>query len=259
MRSITTNDELEDLTSNGQALDKAQRMQQDMRLALERIQQQTTETEELGAETLTELRDQRQQTERIDMDAQYLHSKLDASTKLQDSFDRWAMNWGGRHKRRAKAEASELMVRSKQREQIGRSSKDDSQMKVIKSRNQAARMSATTSTTVKSSKTASVKGPCQERKNDLAEQPPTLDEESKERLEEIARNDNELDDMLDVASASLDRLAELSLAINEESQMQNKNMDDLVKSTDKASKKQAVANSRIKRVLTGKWSRRSKQ
>ena len=72
-----------------------------------RIDRQLAETEEIGNQTLEELRKQGSQMDDINSDLHKVDKKLDQSSALQSQFDRWAGNWFGGKRRAAEAEAAE--------------------------------------------------------------------------------------------------------------------------------------------------------
>ena len=71
-----------------------------------RIDRQLAETEEIGNQTLEELRKQGSQMDDISSDLGKVDQKLDQSSALQGQFDRWAGNWFGGKKKAALAEAA---------------------------------------------------------------------------------------------------------------------------------------------------------
>eukprot|EP00605_Chrysophyceae_sp_TOSAG23-4_P002251 GSChrysophyteH1.ASY1.ANO1.2495.1 assembled CDS len=71
-----------------------------------RIDRQLAETEEIGNQTLEELRKQGSQMDDINSDLHKVDTKLEHSAALQSQFDRWAGNWFGGKKRAAEAEAA---------------------------------------------------------------------------------------------------------------------------------------------------------
>jgi len=71
-----------------------------------RIDRQLAETEEIGNQTLEELRKQGSQMDDISSDLGKVDTKLDQSSALQGQFDRWAGNWFGGKKKAALAEAA---------------------------------------------------------------------------------------------------------------------------------------------------------
>ena len=76
-----------------------------------------------------------------------------------------------------------------------------------------------------------------------------LDEDSKAGLAKLKDNDAEIDAGLDEISHSLDNLANIAGAMNEETKSQNKKLDTLNSAMDRAADKQALVNARLKRQL----------
>ena len=80
-----------------------------------RIQRTLQETEQIGGQTLEELRKQGSQMDDINNDLDRVSSKLDQSSALQSTFDNWAGNWwGGKKKQALKEAASEIAMRDKE-------------------------------------------------------------------------------------------------------------------------------------------------
>jgi len=71
-----------------------------------RIQRQLAETETIGGHTLEELRKQGSQMDDISNDLDKVSAKLDTSSSLQNTFDKWAGNWWGGKKKAAINEAN---------------------------------------------------------------------------------------------------------------------------------------------------------
>lgn len=71
-----------------------------------RIDRQLAETEEIGNQTLEELRKQGSQMDDINSDLDKVSNKLDQSANLQSTFDKWAGNWWGGKKADAMKEAA---------------------------------------------------------------------------------------------------------------------------------------------------------
>jgi orotate phosphoribosyltransferase-like protein len=76
-----------------------------------------------------------------------------------------------------------------------------------------------------------------------------LDAHTKAGLAKVAANDVEIDAGLDEIGNSLDRLAAISGAMNEEVRSQNQKLDSLTGNMERAADKQAMVNARLKRQL----------
>jgi hypothetical protein len=85
---------------------KAEETQAASKEAIFRIDRQLAETEEIGAQTLEELRKQGSQMDDINSDLDKVSTKLDQSASLQTTFDKWAGNWWGGKKKAALEEAA---------------------------------------------------------------------------------------------------------------------------------------------------------
>jgi hypothetical protein len=80
-----------------------------------RIQRTLQETEQIGGQTLEELRKQGSQMDDINNDLDRVSNKLDQSSALQATFDSWAGNWfGGKKKQALKEAAAEIAQRDKE-------------------------------------------------------------------------------------------------------------------------------------------------
>ena len=80
-----------------------------------RIQRQLAETEQIGSQTLEELRKQGSQMDDINNDLDRVSNKLDQSSALQATFDNWAGNWfGGKKKQALKEAAAEIAQRDQE-------------------------------------------------------------------------------------------------------------------------------------------------
>ena len=94
---------------------KAEEQQAATKETVFRIDRQLAETEEIGNQTLEELRKQGSQMEDINSDLDKVSSKLDQSAQLQSTFDKWAGNWwGGKKKQAMKEAAAEIANRDQQ-------------------------------------------------------------------------------------------------------------------------------------------------
>jgi DNA repair exonuclease SbcCD ATPase subunit len=235
------------ITSNAQAIEEAEAMQAKARETMERIQQQTQQTQEVAAMTLGELQEQRRQSELIELQAHSLESKLQHTNQLQNSFDRWSLNLRG--KKRATKEAKVVLAGAKAKQAVKslNNSYVDPAVAAIKNK-------VTTQRRPKRNKEVVI-----ESTSKHFEDVNPLDEADTEGLDRIDRNDKELDAMLDQIDASLDGITNLSLAMKEEAHSQHKNLKSVNQTIERANQKQAVAITRVRRNLTGKWLRSSHQ
>ena len=93
--------------ANMAMIQQAEEQQSATKETVFRIDRQLAETEEIGNQTLEELRKQGSQMDDINSDLHKVDQKLDQSSALQSQFDRWAGNWFGGKRRAAEAEAAE--------------------------------------------------------------------------------------------------------------------------------------------------------
>lgn len=234
------------ITSNAQAIMEAEAMQGQARAAMERIQVQTEETKEVASMTLEELREQRRQLEFIELHSHSVEAKLNQTERLQNSFDRWSLNLRG--KKRAKKEAKVVLAgaKAKSRENSMIRSMDPVVI-TIKNDNKAPKRPERNKEVLIQFTSAN------------SEDRNPMDEDDMAGLYRIDQNDKELDDMLDLIDASLDGIKNLCLDMNEEVHSQDKNLTSASKTVERANEKQAVAITRVRGNLTGRWLRASRK
>lgn len=92
--------------ANQKVLRETEDTQQKTKDAVQRIQQQTEATKDLGSATLEELRAQGRQMNDINNDIDDVNAKLDTASSLQDKFDVWSGSFFGFGKRKANKEAA---------------------------------------------------------------------------------------------------------------------------------------------------------
>jgi hypothetical protein len=97
-------------------LKDASEIQEKTKQSIFRIQRQAAETEEIGNQTLEELRRQGNQMSDIHGELNAVSTKLDQSQALQSRFDRWAGNWLGGKKAKALREAENEIAEKNQTE-----------------------------------------------------------------------------------------------------------------------------------------------
>lgn len=96
--------------ANRKVLSDAEATQLKTLEAIERIKAQTAQTEEVGAATLQQLREQGLQMEDLSNEFGEVDSKLDKTKVLQAKFDFWAGNWLGGKKAAAEREAASYIA-----------------------------------------------------------------------------------------------------------------------------------------------------
>lgn len=246
---------------NKRALQNAATIQQDTLDALSRIQIQASETEMAGITTLAELHQHREQMDRILNEEDRLHDQLNTTQKLQNRFGRWA--W--RRSDRAARKELEVAKSLQKAKEDGKKERD--------ARIAVAAAEATTTTSPKSSAKSSLK---KKRKNKKRKNKRQVEDESSElygnddkgllygmdatandntygnELQNLADTDAVIDTEIDNINSQLDTLLELSKTVNSETKRQDCTLNEITKQMDDANDKQAVANSRARRFLTGK-------
>jgi hypothetical protein len=101
--------------ANQKVLQDTVQVQDQTKAAIWRIQKHAAGAEELGTETIAELRRQGIQMDDINAELDSVSGKLDQSSALQNKFDRWAGNWlGGKKAAAHKEAAAEIKLRNEQ-------------------------------------------------------------------------------------------------------------------------------------------------
>jgi len=253
------------LSTNAEVIREAEIIQQKTKDSLLRVERQAAQAEALGENTLAELQKQRYQTQRIQMDGEDLNAKISKAKRLQQRFDNWSLNVGGFQKRSARREAKEEIkasLRTSIRSQIG---KEESDIKEVNGDVNAS----------PKKRKRKYRNPSRSRKTKIMVQPSrrtdliqcdrndpenaNLDDESMVGLERLAKNDVDIDVMLDKTASTLDQLAALSVSINNETKAQKIKIETLTETLDKASKKQTFVNVRAKRFIKRKWRKQAKK
>ena len=237
-----------ELKTNEEALDATADVQQRTKDAIYRMQQQTEETQELGENTLSTLKNQRKQTENIHKDAKRMEYELRKTDQALNSFDRWTGKFLGRQKRAAKKE-----VKASVDAGVVKSSATSSSTGVptpVPGSNGVVRSRKVVSRRPKAQDVQTAKPVELNHKNE------DLTHEENAKMKNIQQNDAKIDDMLGAMDGVLDNLNDLSMQIREEAGAQNKQMDAVTETIDKSNKKQAVVNSRVQKSLVGRWKNR---
>uniref|UniRef100_A0A7S2GWX9 t-SNARE coiled-coil homology domain-containing protein n=1 Tax=Helicotheca tamesis TaxID=374047 RepID=A0A7S2GWX9_9STRA len=229
--------------SNAEVLGEADILQRKTKESVIRLQNQADQMEILADGTIEQLKEQRHQMDRIQLDVDSTDEELVKSKKLLNRFGKWSGHWAGRDKRAAKAEAEASIKRDQKREKVFRRIKgvpssmklkrrDSSDLKNGKLKVKSIRKAETPITPT----------------NDIGkEEIDKLDDEEREGLAKIKKNDNEIDQMLDHVSSSLDTLASLSLIMREETQMQTTKLEEVNADVTKTTKDFYEVNSRMRR------------
>lgn len=273
---MTYNEENDDENENNQrALQDAATIQQDTLEALSRIQIQAAETELTGMTTLAELQQHREQMDRILQDGDRLHDQLDTTQQLQNKFGRWAWKRTDLAARK-ELEAAKSLQKKKEKKQKKRDSR------IAEAAGIATATTSESSSPTKSLKTSSsVKSPLKKKKNRKKNKKwknkRQVEDESSEsysndddkgllygmndatatdnaygkEIQNLADTDAVIDTEIDNINSQLDTLLELSKTVNLESKRQDCTLEEITKQMEDANDKQAIANSRARRFLTG--------
>jgi hypothetical protein len=101
--------------ANQRVLAETREVQSQTKDAIDRIKMQTAETEEIGNQTLEQLRAQGHQIDEITTDIDTVSNKLDEAQKLQNTFDVWGGSIFGFGKKKAQnAAAAEIALRQQE-------------------------------------------------------------------------------------------------------------------------------------------------
>jgi hypothetical protein len=222
--------------AEARALAETAEMQQQTKEALQRIKEQAQDTEDMGAMTLEDLKQQKYATNTILEEADRIDKGLDETKRLQNKLGRWTMNFG----RGGGEGVSQKRGQSPKR---GTSPKRDESPKRDKPQKRG-----------KSPKRgAAPKPPKASDEPDILQGASGLKEHYADEFDNLAENDEEIDAMLDDTAAILGRLEVLSSNINNEVQQQSDVLEEVATNVEKVNHKQEVANIRARNFLTGKW------
>lgn len=235
---------------NRALLDHADELQRKSAEVARRCQQQLTETEEVGILTLDEIRNQNKTMTDIQDSADMTNAKLDHTHKLLNRYDRWAFHWYGRNKRQAQKEGKQainerkLVEKQNQKKQISKtdSKKPPVDHYVNNEANRSKLFPSSGEPRIRTVNTIPI-----DVDGDTMASP--LDEETKDYLQHIEEQDEELDNVLSGMVESLDRLSHISKTMNDDIHQGNQQMDQVIKKVDQVNHKQFVAQGRLRRNL----------
>lgn len=101
--------------NNQKLIEETKQIQEQTKDATSRIKQMAAEANEIGNESLDQLRQQGNQMNEITADVETVSNKLDEAQKLQNTFDVWNGNIFGFSRRKAEKEAAaEILARQKE-------------------------------------------------------------------------------------------------------------------------------------------------
>lgn len=240
------------LKTDHEALDEAEKIQQQTLDALRRIQTTAAETEETGMRTLGELNDQKDQFQRVFEAADRVDTGLLKTEKLQDRLSLWSLRFNKRSAKRdvdkqrkdAKKLAREHAELAKERLKEKRSEDESSKVKSKKD-------SKNKQTTKKSKKNRSVRDEFTTKKDLLYGVDVAAAGEHKDKLEELNAVDKEIDQALDSVAKQVDTILSIGKEIKSEINSQDHQMDTLVERVERTKYKQDVVNKRTTKFLDG--------
>lgn len=232
------------------ALEDAAEMQAATLEALERMQLDLAGTELVGNEVQEQLRNQQEQTARIQQETHRLEAGIDKTNQLFNKLGRLGLRF--RTEKKARNEVRNVFKLdstptakakrggTKPVEAGSESSKDES--KQSKKRSQNLRR------TKKSSKQETPHSP----KSLLQEMGDIEQNEHREKLQTLAETDEEIDRHLEQIDSQLDGLITMSRTVNDQIQTQSKHVEEIHQQMDKVDHEQKVVNHRTRRFLDGK-------
>ena len=257
----------DDLNSDAKVIQEASTIQQDTRAAIQRIQQRTTETQELGATTLEELQEQREQLHRIQDEGQRIEGQLKTAEKLQNRLSRWSLNFNrGAARRQAQAitdfEKERDMIKQKRREMSNASSITATGGNSTKSssNNQQPEVVITPHGGRRRTRGRSRKAENETREDNKGahkgllygtQQNGAMDPE----LQKLAGEDDEIDRELDKLGDQLDDLFHLATTIGGEANAQSSGLREFTDKMAEVNHQQRVVNNRTGRFLSGRLRR----
>jgi archaellum component FlaC len=254
-------------SNNSRALQQAAAIQQETRRALQRIQEQTAETESIGITTLEELQLHREKLDSILKEGDRLHSHLDKAERLQNRFGRWTLNFNNRRvavrdtrkslERQAaktKAEAERSLRISASSLSMGSTSASSSNGSSISLGSSSPLRVKHTSSLVKSrpKKNRGQPSTCDNGPKDLLYGIHAKGHENEDELRELADADRVIDNELEKVSSQIEGLLDMSRTMSYELKTQSAALDEVEGSLAKADYKTRVVNERGRRFLTGK-------
>jgi len=241
--------------SNQETLQDAAAIQSSTLEALERMQLNLMEAEQLGLETNEELVKQREQTRRIEQDADRLESGLQKSNQLFNRLGRLGLRF--RTERAARKEVKKVYDDPQEQAKSKRAAKElgESHHSQAESEKRDATKKFTLRSNILRSKTNSKPSASSRSSSprglldgiNLDDHP-----EHKEELRDLASTDAEIDRHLDLIDNQLDNLIGLSKSVHEEVQTQTRALDRLHEKTDQIDNEQKVVNHRTRRFLDGR-------
>jgi hypothetical protein len=246
---------------NKALLDEAEDIQRKTSEVAQRCQQQLNETEELGINTLDEIRNQNETINSIQNSTTLTNAKLDHTNQLLNRYDRWAFHWLGGNKRMARKEVKQATkemkiiekqqatIRQKKSVETKKPSGDYYGNNQEANRSKLLSSSTSTSTSTPSPRLRKVDTiPYDVDDNNNYSATP-LNDETKEQLQHINDQDVEIDSMLDSMVESLDRLSQISKTVDTDIKQHNQQIDTVVRTVNNVNYKQSVAQSRLRRNL----------
>ena len=234
-------------------LDETEDIQQLTKDALQRCQWNLLESEETCDSTMEELRRQRYQIDRVQMEAEDMSEiKLKKTKKLLRNLGRWRGNWLGGHRRAAKKEATKIVYsadRERQKKAIGKPSR----LEEKNTKKMAQGLEDSLDKLSIGSDDDSF-GYEDEGEDDVVDRRSQEEEQTEEeedvltRLNRIEEEDDGINDALDEMLMAVQRLKEKTAGMGEEIGTMNEKLSKTEDAVDKSNMKQAYVNDWIRRL-----------
>jgi len=264
------------ISDNRRAVQDAAAIQEDTLEALRRIEQQASEAEAAGVTTLAELQEHREKMDRILKEGDRLHDQLDTTHKLQNRLGRWGLKFNNRKAAQREVDKAKSSIKAKEVAAIEREIKIAPTVESMSPPSSAAsnNSSGTNNGVVitphsknkkkkkiakgvsalndgKGSKALLYGTSVENSKNGSAKCACGDDECVCDDLQKLGETDVAIEKHLDGIGTQLDGLLTLSKTIDSETRRQDRTIGEIERQIDDAKDKQAVANSRARRFLTG--------
>jgi len=235
-----------------EALEDAAAMQAATLEALERMQLDLAGTELVGHEVQEHLRNQQEQTLRIQQEADRLQSGLGKSNQLFNKLGRLGLRFRTEKKARNEvkkvynldcnptAKARKKDSTKNTAEAGSKSAKDESKHSMKRPKNLRR--------TKKSSKQETQHNP----KSLLQEMGDIQKNEHRDQLQSLADTDQEIDRHLEQIDSQLDSILTMSRSVHDQVQTQSRHVEEIHRQIDDVDREQKVVNHRARRFLDGK-------
>lgn len=238
-----------------EALRHAAKIQMATKRALERIQNQVTDTELVGCTTLGELEKQREQLDRIMVEGDRLEVSLDTTEKLLNRFNMASLRFSN-------AGAAKRLVKKETKFRKGLEDKAKERAAEISQEIESADIETSAPIITKHSQKREKSVRKKTEKSLGASSGTKTDRKSLffgtasispiEEVKQLEDGDAEIEQQLDSLDLQIDELVRMSNEMSSSIQQQDKGLQQVNKQLERATTKQQVANHRTRWFLSGK-------